>query len=172
MNDASTMRLPWLFLLVPLALPGCAPPEAGPTTAELEAVRDTVLQLEKAMNAAIDGLDCDAGLARVGNREPIFVANGNVVRTADELRGLCEEMVAGREGAHFEIDERTANVLSRDAAFVVREGDYTIDRADGTSATVRLVMTTMWHRGEDGWKMVHLHESVPPSDVEGSGGDE
>ncbi len=77
-----------------------------------------------------------------------------------------------REGAHFEIDERTANALSRDAAFVVREGDYTVDRADGTSPTIHLVMTTMWHRDDDGWKMVHLHESVPPPDVEGSGGDE
>jgi ketosteroid isomerase-like protein len=172
MNHASTVRLSWLVLLVSLAVSGCVPSEAGPTTAELEAVRDTVLELEEAMNSDIDALDCDAGLARVGDREPIFVANGNVVRTADELRQACEEMVAGREGAHFEIDERTANALSLDAAFVVREGDYTIDRADGTSLTIRLVMTTMWHRDDDGWTMVHLHESVPPLDVEGSGGDE
>ena len=124
------------------------------------------------MNSAIDALDCEAGLARVGEREPIFVGMGHTVRTADELRTMCGEMVAGREGAHFEIDDRTANVLSGDAAFVVREGDYTIDRIDGTSPTIHLVMTTVWHRAEDGWTMVHLHESAPPPDLQESGGGE
>jgi hypothetical protein len=38
-----------------------------------------------------------------------------VVGTVDELRTMCEEMVAGREGARFEIDDWTANVLSADA---------------------------------------------------------
>ena len=172
MNDASTARRAPLLLLVPLALAGCSPPGVGPTTAELEAVRDTVLRLEEAMNSAVDALDCEAGLAHVGGGEPIFVSMGRTVGTADELRTMCEEMVAGREGAHFEIDDRTANVLSTDAAFVVREGDYTIDRVDGTSPTIHLVMTTVWHRGEDGWRMVHLHESAPPPDVGGSGGGE
>jgi len=122
------------------------------------------------MNSAVDSLDCEEGLARVGDREPVFVTDARVVRTADALRDLCEDMVAGREGAHFEIDDRTANVLSGDAAFVVREGEYTIRRVDGTSSTIRLVMTTVWHRGDEGWRMVHLHESAPPPEMEDPGG--
>lgn len=172
MSDDSTPRWVSVLLLVPLALPGCSPPEAGPTAAEIEAVRDTVLRLEEAMNAAVDALDCEAGLAHMGDREPIFVSVGNVVRTVDELREGCEEMVAGRTGAHFEVDARTAHVLSEDAAFVVREGDYTIDRVDGTSMTIYLVMTTVWDRDDDGWKMVHLHESAPPPDQQQSTGGE
>jgi len=172
MNDSSTARSAPLLLLALLALAGCSPPESGPTAAELQAVRDTVLRLEEAMNSAIDALDCDAGLAHVGDREPIFVGMGHALRTADELREMCEEMVAGRAGAHFDIDDRTANALSRDAAFVVREGDYTIDRNDGTSPTIHLVMTTVWHRGDDGWRMVHLHESAPPPDAQESGAGE
>ena len=68
-------------------------------------------------------------------------------------------MVAPRTGAVFAADVITANVLSSDVAYVVREGNYTINFRDRESRTVYLVMTTIWHRQDDGWKMVHLHES-------------
>lgn len=165
-------RLLQMLLFIPMTLGGCSAPETEPTTAEIQAVRDTVLRLEEAMNSAVDALDCDAGLTHLGEREPIFVSLGHVVRTAGALREACEEMVAGRTGARFEIDARTANVLSEDTAFVVREGDYTIDRIDGTSSTIYLVMTTVWHRDDDGWKMVHLHESIVPPDLQDSTGGE
>lgn len=34
---------------------------------------------------------------------------------------------------------------------------------DGTSSTVHLIMTTIWHREPDGWRMVHLHKSAGSS---------
>lgn len=68
-------------------------------------------------------------------------------------------MVARRTGAVFEAETMTANALSEDVVYVVREGNYTINFKERESVTHYLVMTTIWHRQERGWRMVHLHES-------------
>ena len=163
MNGHSTMNSRALgprilcTIIAVSAATGCAsePPQASEV--DLESVRETVLGLENQMNLAVDALQC--GLAENGDREPIFVSGGQVVRTGSELREMCEQMVAPRTGAVFAVDVITANVLSSDVAYVVREGDYTINFRDRDSITIYLVMTTIWHRRDDGWKMVHLHES-------------
>ena len=145
-----------------VGLLACTTGDRAADSADLRALRDTVMKLEAAMNLAVDSLDCDTGLSAMGDREPLFVSSGYVVRTGQALRGMCEQMVAGRTGARFQIDSLTTHVLSKEAAYVVREGKYTIDLKDGTSPTVYMVMTTIWQRASDGWKMVHLHESFLP----------
>ncbi len=148
-----------------LALLGCsAPLPESFTEADARAVRDTVIGLENALNLAVDGLDCNEGFTSIEGQEPVFVSNGHVVRTDGALREQCERMVAERTGATFMVDTLSAHVLSPDAAYVVREGGYTIDYRDGHSDTLRLIMTTVWARRAGGWKMVHLHESVPASE--------
>jgi ketosteroid isomerase-like protein len=145
----------------------CAGGEGAPAPdIDDAAIADTVLRLENEMNTAVDALDCDAGLAPIGDREPIFVGNGYALDTRSELVDMCAQMVAARTGAEFDIEDIDAHVLSPDAAYVVRRGDYTIHGTDDTSTTVYLIMTTIWHREPDGWRMVHLHESVrmPPPD--------
>lgn len=126
-----------------------------------------VLEAEDAMNHAVDGLDCESGLAYMAEAEPIFVASGMVVRSKGELGEVCEQMVAPRTGAVFAIDTRTANMVSDDVAVVVREGTYTINFRGQPSVDVDLVMTTVWQRTLDGWKMVHLHESFPATPMTG-----
>jgi ketosteroid isomerase-like protein len=71
-------------------------------------------------------------------------------------------MIEPRTGAVFSIDSRSARMLSDSSALVVREGMYTINFKDGTAREIFLVMSTVWEREPDGWKMVHLHESAPP----------
>lgn len=158
------IRLVVALLPFALCVVSCSRSDVAPAAVDLQAVRDTVIALESAMNLAVDALDCESGLETLGDKEPLFVSSGYVVRTGAELREMCGQMVAARTGAHFDVDALSANVLSEDVAFVVREGNYTIDLVDGTSPRVYLVMTTIWQREQDGWKMVHLHESViPPS---------
>lgn len=138
---------------------------SAPSTArpiDSMAVEDTVLKLEAAMNEAVDALDCRTGLTSLGTRAPAFVSSGLVVRTAPELRDMCERMVSGRRRADFAIDAITAHVLSPDVAYVVREGNYTVEHLDGSAITMYMVMTTIWDREPTGWKMVHLHESIIP----------
>jgi hypothetical protein len=141
------------------ALAACADPPPPAATPDLDAIRDTVLELENQMNLAVDATEC--GLPEVGDLDPLFVGNGSVVRTRSELGEMCEAMVAPRTGAVFDADRITAHVLSPESALVVREGNYTINYKERESETVYLVMSTVWQRGSEGWKMVHLHESTP-----------
>lgn len=111
------------------------------------------------MNLAVDGLDCARGMVPVGDQDPLFVSNTMVVRTRAALQTACEGMVAPRTGATYKVDKLSAHALSTESAYLVREGDYTINFKDGRSETQRLIMTTVWTRQNGEWKMVHLHES-------------
>ena len=141
------------------ALAACADPPPSAATPDLDAIRDTVLELENQMNLAVDATEC--GMPEVGDLDPLFVSNGTVVRTFSELSEVCAAMVAPRTGAVFDADRITAHVLSPEAAMVVREGNYTVNYRERDAETVYMVMTTVWQRGPEGWKMVHLHESTP-----------
>ena len=153
------LRLRITFTLLAFAAAaGCTPEPPQTSQVDVVAVREEVLELENAANLAVDALQCR--FPGLGDREPIFVSSGRVVRTGSELREMCEEMVALRTGAVFAPDRITANVLSNDVVYVVREGNYTVNYKDGTSRTTYLVMTTVWHRQDEGWEMVHLHEST------------
>lgn len=135
---------------------GCSAPQSATMTAEeARGVRDTVSVLENAMNLAVDGLDCAKAHESVGDREPMFVTGSHVVRTRAAFRQACDGLIANRTGAVFAVDTLTAQALSRDAAYVVREGAYTVSMKDGSY----MVMTTVWDRSSGAWKMVHLHES-------------
>lgn len=48
------------------------------TEADAQAVRDTVIKLENAMNLAVDALDCGVGMASVGDQEPITLRKQRV----------------------------------------------------------------------------------------------
>ena len=141
----------------------CAPPATvAMTDAEAHMVRDTVTVLENEMNLAVDRLDCTAGYQSVGNREPMFVTNTRVFRARTAFRKACDNLIANRTGAVYAVDTLTAQALSRDAAYVVREGVYTVSMKDSTAQRQYLVMTTVWDRTSGEWKMVHLHESFRP----------
>ena len=149
-----------LFLLLSITLVGLGARRVQEQSPNQAAIEATVLDLEEALNAAVDELDCDAVLQLSGQRAPLFVGSGDVVGTSAEFHQLCVQMVAPRTGSEWDLVNRTVNVLSPEVAYVVREGDYTIHFREQESVTVYLAMTTLWHRGEDGWRMVHLHESV------------
>jgi len=132
------------------------------TDVEAQTIRDTGSALENKMNLAVDALDCTKGYEVVGDREPMFVSNTRVFRKRPAFREACDRLVANRRGAVYAIDTLTAQVISRDGAYVVREGKYTVTMKDGTEDRQYLVMTTIWDRTSGEWKMVHLHESYRP----------
>ena len=83
-------------------------------------------------------------------------------RSRSIFRTACDNLIANRTGAVYATDTLTAQVLSRDAAYVVREGTYAVSTKDGKTERQYLVMTTIWDRTSGAWKMVHLHESYRP----------
>lgn len=150
-------------LIVLAAVVGCQTAEPpSMTAADAKRVEDTVMVLEDAANVAVDALDCTGAFAYIGDRSPLFVFNADVAPTRAIFRESCDGMVAPRAGAVWAVDARTAHALSPTAAYVVREGVYTISLKDGTTERMRLVATSVWARQPDGWKMVHLHESGRP----------
>ena len=153
----SLRSAPWLGLAL---LAACTPSAPSPMTdRQARGIRDTVTALETSMNLAVDALDCTTGLSYIADEPPVFVSNSRVVRTRAALQTLCQAMVAPRTGATFVTDTVSAHALSPDAAYLVREGNYTINFKDGRAETQRLIMTTVWQRKQGEWKMVHLHES-------------
>ncbi len=160
MNRARPSRrsLPWAISLV--AAVGCSALQPHTITGvKAQAVRDTVIALENATDLAVDRLDCPAAFEHIGDEEPIFVSSGRVFRTRAAFRGACDTMIAPRTGAVFATDTVSAQVLSPDAAFVVREGVYTVNFKDGSSRRSYVIVTSVWARQDAAWKMVHLHES-------------
>lgn len=156
--------IPNFLCLAAVALTGCggAAEDPAAVAVDMETQRSEVLAAEDAINRAVDGLDCAGALAPMREAGPLFVSGGFVVQNKEELAAICEQMVAPRTGAEFSDLQRTATMLSADVALVVREGNYFVHLKDGTSEEHYLAMTTVWTRGDDGWEMVHLHESLRP----------
>lgn len=133
---------------------------SGPTETELAAVADTVLALETAFHRDFDNIDCTAALAPVGDREPVVVGGGTVVRTLPELRSLCEAIASNRSKAVLDVENIAVHALSPSTAYVVREGDYTVYNKEGAvSEEYFIIFTTIWQMEDDRWTMAHLHES-------------
>jgi hypothetical protein len=142
---------------------GCSGSADQPSEADLDAIRDTVMALEKAMHDGIDGMDCEAGLQTLGDNDPVFVGNGSVMPSGALFRQICTLLVAPRTGADFDASKISAYVLSEDAAYVVREGFYAVTTTTRESESF-MVISSVWHRAPDGWEMVHMHESTQQLD--------
>jgi ketosteroid isomerase-like protein len=136
--------------------------EEPPSASAAQAIRDTVIALDRAMNHAVDSLDCAKGMSYIADQPPVFFSNGHAVMTRSELLDLCQKMDAPRSGAEFDPDTVVAYVLGPDAAYVVHRGQYTVHLKNGATRDERLLMTTIWQRSDSGWRMVHLHESGIP----------
>ena len=140
---------------------GCA--RATPSTLSPSASRtlgDSLIALDSTMNYAVDNLDCAKGLSYIGDERPLFISGGHVVETHEQLLTACQTLVAPRTGAQYVARSVTAHVLSPNAGYVVRDGEYIVHMRSGETRTEHLSMTTIWSRQNDAWKMVHLHESA------------
>jgi ketosteroid isomerase-like protein len=155
---------PWLLVLGIAGAPGCRQPRPPPVTdARSAALRDSLIALDRTMNQAVDGLDCPKAMGFIADEQPVFISGGRAIRTRAQLASLCDALVAPRTGAVFVPQAVTAHLLSPDAGYVVREGEYTIHYRDGRVRSEHLAMTTIWARRAGRWQMVHLHESMVPA---------
>jgi hypothetical protein len=140
---------------------GCT--RASPSTLGTSATRtlgDSLIALDSMMNYAVDNLDCAKGMSYAGDERPLFISGGHVVETHEQLLKACQELVAPRTSAQYVARSVTAHVLSPNAGYVVRDGEYIVHMRSGETRTEHLSMTTIWSRQGGAWKMVHLHESA------------
>jgi ketosteroid isomerase-like protein len=142
------------------------PAAPGPLMdAERAAIADTLRELYRDGSHTFDAaVDCAEIADWLADRASVlFVAQGRLFETGgpQELMDICTAIKRDRLSAEEEIQEQVVEVLNRDAALVVTRGVYTVRYRDGSTMVRPQVVTTVWSRGRDGWRMVHLHESWP-----------
>lgn len=153
-----------------LASAGCAArapavPWTG-STAERAALEDTIKRLSRETGAAFDAADCERlDLAAIAGRF-VFLAQGRVLELEgpEQMMELCRRIKRDRLSAHDEIQDQKVELLSRDAAYIVQRSVYTIRMRDGTSIVRPQVVTGIWVRRSEGWRLLHLHESWRPEE--------
>ena len=146
------------FLAVAAAA-GCTPMPDLLVEAEIAGIKDEVFRLAMAADLAVDNLECDEWLDSFSGSEPLFVGNAIVHRTRSDLAEFCEAMIVGRTGGFLEPERVATHVLSRDAAYIVREGTYTVEFEDRPDQHLGVVLTGVWVRKDGEWTREHLHKS-------------
>lgn len=110
-------------------------------------VRDTLGAEQRAL--AAEG--CEGALAFFADREPLFVVNGRTMPTKLAVRSGC----GGKKPAapsDRELQHHAVQVLSETTA-------YSVSSYRGKTGAIQVV-TKIWEKGGEGWRIVHAHESV------------
>ena len=155
------LSLPSLIVVLLIGVSACSDSSSHVLSDEdLATVSDTLLALDTEFHQHFDNIDCTSALSSVGDKEPIVVGGGTVVRTLSEFQSLCEAIVSNRSKAVLDVTNLVAHALSPNAGYVVREGDYTVyDKVGSVSEEYFIIFTTIWHKEDGSWTMAHLHES-------------
>lgn len=154
------MILP-LMLLVATA---CQPAATELTEEQRAAIADTVRQLADTFFEDFRALDFDRAMAPYGS-ELVWAENGVLAANRDSLdtawRGLfasTQEVTSGDWG------EVHVKVLGPDAAVFTATFDWAGVDTSGAQIGNPGVWTTVWLRTDEGWKIVHGHESYPTTE--------
>lgn len=125
------------------------------SAAEVKDVRSEIERLHGHEQEAFASGDCEA-VASFYADDVTFFANGRAVPSVEALVSLC-----GRIPRPFEQHTAMRNelrVLSEDAAQSVQVIEFALQReADDLR---REVVTKVWSKGPEGWKIVHFHSSI------------
>jgi hypothetical protein len=152
-------------LVVALACSGCRQqPPAQLTAAERAAIRDEVMATVKAVFAAAESLDMEAGerMALDGPEFFYLMPDGKVLSLA-ELLEIGKEMIASLSGQKLITQQDHLIVLGRDAALYVWQGRNDLVQKDGTVLRADPYAATYLFRRVDGvWKFAYAHESGLP----------
>jgi ketosteroid isomerase-like protein len=148
------------FALIVLA--ACQPTVTELTDAERAAIRDTVTQLADDVFDTFKALDVDGFMTPYGP-EFIWAENGVLGTNRDSLVGAWSGVFAGiQEVTSGEWGEAHVDVLGPDAAVFTATFGWTGVDTSGAEMEVTGVWTTIWARTNEGWKIIHGHESMPP----------
>ena len=161
-----TRRVLVVFVLAAvLVVAGCRPqPPAPLTAAEQAAIRDEVMATVKALFAAAESLDMEAGKRLViDGPEFFYVMPDGAVLSLAELMKYGSEMLATLSDQVFITQKEHLIVLGRDTALYVWQGRNARTQKDGTVVRSDPYAATYLLRKVDGvWKLAYAHESGLP----------
>ena len=145
-----------------IVLTACQPATTEFTDADRTAIRDTVTQLADVVLEAFRALDVDGYMAPYGS-EFIWAENGVLGTNRDSMVGAWSGVFAGiQELTSVDWGEVHVDVLGPDAAVFTATFDWTGVDTSGAVMEVGGVWTTIWARTDEGWKIIHGHESLLP----------
>jgi SnoaL-like domain len=120
----------------------------------LETVRAEIQQMnDKEQNAFING-SCDE-LMTLMDESITFIINGRKAPSKGFIKNMCQKMP--RPFGKPALSNTKIYVLSKDSGYVVKMMELAKD--DGVIYK-KEVITKIWRKTIDGWKMAHLHSTV------------
>ncbi|MGK7391060.1 MAG: nuclear transport factor 2 family protein [Candidatus Cyclobacteriaceae bacterium M2_1C_046] len=118
-------------------------------------IRSEVAMVHAKEQKAFKKGDCDV-VVTFFDPKVTFYANGRHIPSLEALRNLCTRITRP-----FETNERintNINVLSETSAYSVRVIEFP-PQEEGENRK-REVVTKVWYKGEEGWKIVHFQSSI------------
>ena len=120
----------------------------------LESVRAEIQQMnDKEQDAFING-NCEE-LMTLMDENITFIINGRKAPSKGFILNMCQKMP--RPFGKPALSNTKIYVLTKDSGYVVRMMELAKD--DGTIYK-KEVITKIWKKTKDGWKMTHLHSTV------------
>ena len=145
------MRETFGIMVLMVAVLGGAAVSASGLPAETAAAAER--QIREALAAeqeAFVGKGCEAALAFFGEREPLFVSSGRTLANKAAVRSACGSR--STTVPRREVQGHQVQVLSPTTG-------YSVTTYRGGSEKTQVV-TKIWEKGTDGWRIVHAHESA------------
>lgn len=165
MKNLAKITPSFFYLTLLLLLLVSTIPTPGQTQTLSEEAEATVLaeieeQHRQEQNAFIEG-DCEKVVSFYSDEATIY-ANGRRIDSLQAFRKFCSMIPRPfrDEGEPSNISD-SFHVLSENAAHFVRTINFQPSNDDPRSFRGEVV-TKVWSRTNDGWKIVHLHSSVHP----------
>jgi ketosteroid isomerase-like protein len=157
------MRRLALAVLALSFLAACQPATTELTDAERTTIRGTITQLADEVFDAFRAIDVERFMAPYGS-EFVWVENGVLGTDRDSLANAWSDIFASiREITSGDWKDVYVDVLGRDAAVFTGSFDWAGIDTSGAAMAVSGVWTTIWTRTEEGWEIIHGHESLLPA---------
>ena len=146
-------------LLIILSLPVLP---ARAQSSDSAAVQSQLKPLMDEQVAAANAHDTDRFLrAYLHSPQTIFIVNGATVRGFDALR--AQQLKWWKNGksdvVYREVEQREFLALDRDAVLTTQYLSAHGTGVDGRPRDDHGVITSLWHRTPDGWRVTYAHES-------------
>ena len=149
-------------MILPLMLfvfVACQPATMEFTYEQRAAIHDTVTQLADEIVEAFRARDIDRYMAPHAS-EFVFVENGVIGADRDSMMNAWGNLFATfQEITTVDWIDVYVDVLGPDAAVFTGSFDWTGVDTAGSQIAANGVWTTIWTRGDEGWKIIHGHES-------------
>ncbi len=142
-----------------VAAVACQPATTELTEEQKAAIADTVSQLADTFFEDFRALDFDRMMAPYGS-EVVWAENGALGTNRDSLVTAWSGLIAAiQEVTSGDWGEVHVKVLGPDAAVFTATFDWAGVDSSGAQVGNPGVWTTVWLRTDEGWKIVHGHES-------------